>query len=313
MELYQLRTFTTVAEEGHLTRAAERLNTSQPAVSAHIKALEEELGVALFERTPRGMKLTPQGGLLKQKADQVLAAAETLRFAADQLKDELTGEVRLGLHTDPQYLRVARILAEMMRHHPKLSVRYIQKMTWEAPAELRSENLDAAFAYARPDDDTIASHTLDRVDLVIVGPIAWANRLSQASLSEMADLPWVWTNRQCPFYKISYKLFRDLGRQPAKAVITDQESTIRKLVAAGVGLCLMTQVEASEAVTAGQLCIAGPPIASLDLSLLYLKKRAHDPLVKAILSGIAAAWQIKDLIAVAKADSKKTAVTYSAR
>ncbi|MCP5237554.1 MAG: LysR family transcriptional regulator [Zoogloeaceae bacterium] len=53
MELYHLRTFVTVAEEGHLTRASERLFTSQPAVSAHIKALEEELGVTLFERTPR--------------------------------------------------------------------------------------------------------------------------------------------------------------------------------------------------------------------------------------------------------------------
>ncbi|MGD9187858.1 MAG: LysR family transcriptional regulator [Desulfobacteraceae bacterium] len=313
MELYQLKTFTTVAEESHLTRAAERLNTSQPAVSAHIKALEEELGITLFERTPKGMKLTPQGVLIKQKADQVLAAAETLRFAADQLKDELTGKVRLGLHTDPQYLRVTRILAEMMRRHPKLSVSYIQKMSWEAPAELRSGNLDAAFAYARPDDDTIASHTLDRVDLVIVGPIAWENRLSEASLSDMADLPWVWTNSQCPFYKISHKLFDDLGRQPAKAVITDQESTIRKLVAAGVGLCLMTQVEASEAAAAGQLCIASPPIASLDLSLLYLKKRARDPLVTAILSAIAAAWQMKDLIAVTRADSKQSAVTVNAR
>ncbi len=310
MELYQLKTFATVAEESHLTRAAERLNTSQPAVSAHIKALEAELGIKLFERTPKGMKLTPHGVLLKQRADQVLAAAETLRLAADQLKDELTGEARLGLHTDPQYLRATRILTEMMHRHPKLSVRYIQKMSWEVPAELRSANLDAAFAYARPDDDAIASHTLDRVDLVIVGPIAWENRLSKSSLSEMADLPWVWTSRQCPFYKISNKLFSDLGRQPVKTVITDQESTIRKLVAAGVGLCLMTQVEASEAVAAGQLCIAGPPIASLDLSLLYLKKRAHDPFVQAILSGIAAAWQIKDLIMVAKADSKETAVSF---
>lgn len=61
MELYQLKTFTAVAEENHLTRAAERLNTSQPALSAHIKSLEAELGVTLFERTPKGMKLTPQG------------------------------------------------------------------------------------------------------------------------------------------------------------------------------------------------------------------------------------------------------------
>ncbi|MES9912641.1 MAG: LysR family transcriptional regulator, partial [Candidatus Sedimenticola sp. 4PFRAG1] len=54
MELYQLKTFVKVADEGHLTRAAEQLFTSQPAISAHIKALEEELGVVLFQRTPKG-------------------------------------------------------------------------------------------------------------------------------------------------------------------------------------------------------------------------------------------------------------------
>jgi len=52
MELYQLRSFATVAEMGHLTRASERLHVSQPALSAQIRALEEELGVALFERGP---------------------------------------------------------------------------------------------------------------------------------------------------------------------------------------------------------------------------------------------------------------------
>lgn len=295
MELYQLRTFSIVAEEGHLTRAAERLHTSQPAVSAHIKALEAELGVMLFERTPKGMKLTPQGVLIKQEADQVLSAAETLRFTAEQLKEELTGEVRLGLHTDPNYLRATRILAELKQNYPKIALSYIQKMSWEAPAELRTGQLDAAFAYARPEDDTIAAWTLDRVQLVIVGPIAWKRRISKASLSEMADMPWIWTSRQCPFYRIAHRLFKKLNRQPAKAVITDQEATIRKLVAAEVGLCLMTHIEAAEAVAAGQLCIAGPPIAELDLSLLYLKRRARDPRVKAILNAIASVWQANGL------------------
>lgn len=64
-----------------------------------------------------------------------------------------------------------------------------------------------------------------------------------------------------------------------------------------VGLCLMTHIEAVEAVKAGQLCIAGPPIADLDLSLLYLKRRARDPLVKAILNAIASAWQANGLTA----------------
>ena len=61
MELYQLRSFAAVAEENHLTRAAERLHLSQPAVSGHIKALEGELGVRLFERASTGMELTAAG------------------------------------------------------------------------------------------------------------------------------------------------------------------------------------------------------------------------------------------------------------
>jgi DNA-binding transcriptional LysR family regulator len=59
MEFYQLRSFVAVAEAGHLTRAAEKLHVSQPAVSAQIKALEDELELALFERTSSGMVLTP--------------------------------------------------------------------------------------------------------------------------------------------------------------------------------------------------------------------------------------------------------------
>src|SRR5260370_20757109 len=76
MELYQLRSFTAVAELGHLTRAAEKLHVSQPAMSAQIKALEDELGVALFERVPTGMILTAAGRPLLPQAAKVLAAAD---------------------------------------------------------------------------------------------------------------------------------------------------------------------------------------------------------------------------------------------
>lgn len=64
-----------MAEEQHLTRAAERLHTSQPAVSAQLKALEESLGVVLFDRTPKGMKLTPTGEKLLIEAQTALDAA----------------------------------------------------------------------------------------------------------------------------------------------------------------------------------------------------------------------------------------------
>lgn len=75
MEIYQLRTFLTVARLGHLTRAAERLHVSQSAVSKQIKALEDELGVILFVRTSTGTSLTKSGQLLLPQAEKTLANA----------------------------------------------------------------------------------------------------------------------------------------------------------------------------------------------------------------------------------------------
>ena len=85
MELYQLRSFAVVAELGHLTRASERLHLSQPALSAQIKALEDELGVTLFERTPSGMVLTSAGRALLPEAEKVLAAAQALAQLLQEL------------------------------------------------------------------------------------------------------------------------------------------------------------------------------------------------------------------------------------
>ena len=75
MDLTQLRTFVAVAQEGHLTRAAERLHISQPAASTHVRALEAYLQVQLFARTNRGLELTAAGRRLADSAERVLSSA----------------------------------------------------------------------------------------------------------------------------------------------------------------------------------------------------------------------------------------------
>jgi DNA-binding transcriptional LysR family regulator len=91
MEIYHLKTFIAVGNEGHLTRAAKLLHTSQPAVSSHIKALEEELGVQLFKRTPKGMSLTHAGEKLKIQAQIALDSVRDIKSQAKMIKENLTG------------------------------------------------------------------------------------------------------------------------------------------------------------------------------------------------------------------------------
>ena len=113
MEYYHLRTFVAVAEEEHLTRAAERLNASLPAVSAHIRSLEDELGVALFARTPRGMRLTAEGRALLGEARSALSSVEAVRQRAGALRQEVAGVVRIGLNNEAARMRVAGNLHDL--------------------------------------------------------------------------------------------------------------------------------------------------------------------------------------------------------
>lgn len=138
-----------------MTKAAERLHASQPAVSAHIKALESELGVTLFLRTPKGMVLTREGVELKERAATILDGVEDLRAVADKIKGGVHGDVRLGVNTDPQLLRLTAVYAELDRYCSGLSLNVLETMSWDAANELLSGNVDLAFTYTKPADKRI--------------------------------------------------------------------------------------------------------------------------------------------------------------
>src|ERR1044071_4717372 len=121
MEFYQLKTFLAVASEGHLTRAAEKLSTSQPAVSAQIRALEDELGIRLFERSPRGMTLTDAGERLAQQARRIVEATHHFKTEAEGLRGVVAGQLVLGLNNRPEMLRFISVLHQLTARHPQLS------------------------------------------------------------------------------------------------------------------------------------------------------------------------------------------------
>src|SRR5882757_4762458 len=101
MELRHLRYFVAIAEEGSFTRAAERLWVAQPGLSTQIRRLEKELGIQLFERHTRGVDLTVAGGLLLERARVALAAAEAAAATGANIRDGVSGALRVGLSSGP--------------------------------------------------------------------------------------------------------------------------------------------------------------------------------------------------------------------
>lgn len=124
MELRHLRAFVAVAEEGTFTAAASRLMLVQSAVSAAIRALEQELGVVLFDRTTRSVMLTDAGRALLPEALTTLEAARLAVDAVDQVKGGLRGTVSLGIMqaTVGSAASVASLIAGFQARHPLVSV-----------------------------------------------------------------------------------------------------------------------------------------------------------------------------------------------
>jgi DNA-binding transcriptional LysR family regulator len=290
MELYQLRTFKMVAEEGHLTRAAKRLHASQPAISAHIKALEDELGVMLFQRTPKGMILTADGLQLKDRADQALAIVDDMVSQAGKLRETINGELRIGINSGADSLRIPELFSVVKSRHPNLRMHLLQCMTGEVLNKLEDDELDAGFMYGVNSSEKIYTTELKNLELVIVGPIGWRGRLLAAKPAELDRFPWIMTPADCPFHTVASQLFKTYDLHPAQVVLVDQEATIRSMIKAGTGISLLPEQDIRPD-EAESLVIWKKERLTLTLSIACLNRRRDEPVLQALFSVLSRVWE----------------------
>jgi DNA-binding transcriptional LysR family regulator len=294
MELYQLRSFAAVAELGHLTRAAEKLHISQPALSAQIKALEDELGVALFDRTPSGMTLTAAGQRLLPEASKVVSAAGVLSSQAKAFSGETTGRVRVGTLADPQFLRLGDFLAQALDRYPLVEIELHHEVSGAAFAKVRDGELDASFYYGSLVHAAVESVPLRPVAYRVVAPIAWRDRVEQADWDEIAALPWIVTPTISTHSALANQMFEAHGVAPAKRIEADNETVISSLVISGVGVALMREDLALEAAAANDLCLWNDARAETLLQFLHFRERKHDPVVNALSDVVRDVWSVRE-------------------
>jgi len=290
MELYQLRSFAAVAELGHLTRAAERLHVSQPAVSAQIKALEDELGVTLFERVSSGMVLTAAGRKLLPTAEKVLDAAQQLRGRARALQGEVVGRARVGTVSDPEFTRVGEFLAHALEAHPLLEIEIHHEVSGAAFEKVRDGALDASFYYGNLQHSDVVGVPLLDYAYRIVGPAAWGDRLRHASWEELVQMPWILTPSISTLRALLDDLFHERGSSPVIRVQADNEAVMRSLVVAGGGVSLMREDLALTAAAAGEVALWNRVRLETTLKFLHLKQRENDPEMRALLDILHQTW-----------------------
>lgn len=290
MELYQLRSFVAIADLGNLTRAAEKLHISQPALSAQIKAFEEELGLELFERSSSGMALTQAGRRLLGDAEKLLAAAQALRDEARAIKGEIAGAARVGIVSDPGFIRLPELTTAAVRRYPLIEIQLHHEVSGAAFEKVRDGALDASFYYGNMTHPSIASVTLREITYRIVAPAAWNERLAHSSWEQIAGEPWIMTPSISTHNQLAGTLFRSHRIEPTKVVEADDEFVVASLVVSGLGLALMREDLALEKAAAGEVCLWQDVRLTTTLQFIYAREREQDPIIRALVDIVRNAW-----------------------
>lgn len=290
MEIYQLRAFVTVAKIGQLTRAAEALHVTQPAVTGQIKALEEELGVSLFDRRPGRIALTRAGERLLPEAEKVLAAAGSLIGRARELQGEVAGSLVIGTLGDPDALRLGSLLGGLVAALPLLDIKTRSGDAETLREAVGTSTLQAAFYIGPHIPRDVLGLPLQTINYRVVAPVAYRERLLHAGWREIADLPWIGTPHAGHVQTLLRDLFSRQGLLPNQVVESDDASAPYSLVRAGLGLALLREDMAVPAAEREELVIWPHTRVAAMLSFIYPKTAEHDPAIVAALSVLRQVW-----------------------
>jgi DNA-binding transcriptional LysR family regulator len=245
MELRQLTVFVAVAEEASFTRAADRLHMVQSAVSASVRALERELGAALFDRTTRRVELTDAGTALLPEAREVLAAVNAAREAVDEVSGGLRGTLRLGT-MQGQAMRpisVPRLVASFRAEHPGVEVLVSHIGGSVTMAEqVRDGRLDAAFVSLpdrRPSGLTLELLSSHRMQIACAPDHPLAAR-ADVDLAALGDEPFIefpegWGTRMA-----TDRAFAAAGARRTIVYEVNDVASVIEFVSAGLAVALIS-------------------------------------------------------------------------
>lgn len=291
VDLTQLRTFVAVAEEGHLTRAAERIHISQSAASAHIRSVEELLDTQLFVRTNRSLELTRSGELLLVKAKALLSEAVQLTTFARELSGKLEGILIISVSSDPSGSRVGELVANLRANHPLIKFDIRARPSVGIRQGIKNGELDVGILLDRPTDVSLSYYQLNSVEFNVVGPVAWKDRIETASLDQLAALPWLTpAGNSMAYSSMLSEMFEKNGFELNSVMTFDNAMVARSMLNAGVGLMLMRREHAERCVQDGTCARSQRVASSHGNYLAHLKSRQNDPLILAFLEAARTVW-----------------------
>jgi LysR family hydrogen peroxide-inducible transcriptional activator len=240
MTLTELQYIVALAQEGHFGRAADRACVTQPALSLAVRKLEDELGVAIFDRRKHQVVLTPLGERIVQQAQRVLEEAEQIKMLAAQGKNQLIGPLRFGVIATVGPYLLPDLVPLLHKRAPQMPIEIEENLTANLTAMLKSGKLDVIMIALPFDEPGILTQALYDEPFKAVVPIdhpfARKSRLDSKALSgERVLLPHA---GHC-FRQQVLESCPELSRADTEGLQGNSLETIRQMVASGLGITVM--------------------------------------------------------------------------
>src|SRR5262245_21489147 len=283
-----VRTLQEVVRRGSFSRAAEDLHLSQPAVSLHIRLLEERVGHILVERAGKRAFATRAGEILLERAERAFAELEAARQALEELHGVVGGRLRLGTGATASIHLLPPVLRRLRARYPALELVIVTGNSTEIAAAVAANQLDLAVVTLPISARALAADPLCVDPLVAIAPAGreWRRR-APLTPAELARHPLILYERGGTIRRVIDEWFRKGGATPHVAMELGNAEAIKKLVGAGLGLSLASSMAVAEEVKERSLVAipVSPPLARR-LGVIRRRDKTVTPALQVVLDAL---------------------------
>ena len=255
LDLY--RVFYTVAKSGSLTKAAEELYISQPAVSRSIKQLETQLGVSLFTRTHRGMMLSAQGGkVIFNEVERALSLLNEAENRIEEMKNSATGAIRIGASDTIFEYFLADKIVEFNERFPAVKFELTADFTPDTIEKLKADKCDVAFVNLpiSPDPDLkLYGNCMRLNDVFVVGEKYKELSEKTVSLTELKNYPLILMDQNTVARRSLNNFLSSLGVGLQPSIEVGSWDLMKRLVLRGMGVGVIPREYATSQLQSGAL------------------------------------------------------------
>lgn len=288
MDIQELEAFWWIAQTGSFNRAAEKLYLTQPSVTARIQALEKELGQQLFERKPRGVRLTDAGRVLLPHVERVLQDLRKARQAIHDLHAATGGTLSVGSALTTSTYTLPDILREFKSAHPQVEVNVRTGRSHQVQLLVLDDSVQLGLVHSPVANhaDIIPLPLYEEPIVLVVHPRHPLADQSQVTQEQLAAEPFITSDRASGYWSLVEQFWAAAGLAPRVIMELDSIEATKRMVMCGLGLTMLPRGTVEQELKSRQLIavpVANSTILTRQTLLIYRRGKVWSGIARAFI------------------------------